>query len=477
MNSLFFAILILVTGSLAWAAPAPTLSLQSFLKEVREKHEGALSYKESALAAKERAEEGDLLLSPTLFSNMTIASDAKPTANPSFQGNKTLFESYELGVSKLTSFGLATKLYYTFSHTDIRGASPAFLPQPKYWDAKPTLEISQSLWRNGFGRETSAGVVALEAKALAESLTQNFKLKMLLTDAESAYWRVVVARELSGVQEKILEASKRLREWNAKRTKMALADKADLLQSEAGLQARTLELQGTKDEMEAAERALNSLRGSTETTVGETLEPLDPEVLLKISAPERKGHRDDVLAAEQGKKAAEAASDLSLEKNSPTFDVFGSVSLNGRDNGLGDAMRSSLKTERPTLAGGLKFQTPLDFGQISDDRRAYTREKKAAELFYQRKLFEEKQSWDELTRRLSDAKRRLSLTLAFQKTQSQKLEHERARLKRGRSVTYQVLLFEQDYSNAEVLRLKTELEILSIVSQLRLFAENAEKGV
>ena len=76
---------------------------------------------------------------------------------------------------------------------------------------------------------------------------------------------------------------------------------------------------------------------------------------------------------------------------------------------------------------------------------------------------------NELNLKVSEAKRRLGLAKEIEKTQQKKLENERARMKMGRSVLYQVVLFEQDYANSQLLTLKTELQILAFLSQMKTY--------
>jgi outer membrane protein TolC len=55
--------------------------------------------------------------------------------------------------------------------------------------------------------------------------------------------------------------------------------------------------------------------------------------------------------------------------------------------------------------------------------------------------------------------------------QKEKLEYEKYRFNLGRTTTYQVLTFEQDYAQALIARLRVEREILAIHSQLKTFTE------
>ena len=241
---------------------------------------------------------------------------------------------------------------------------------------------------------------------------------------------------------------------------------------EAGLQVRQLEYQTALDDLRSASLAFNNIRGKKNSDVPEELPSMDRTVTEKINIPEKKGAREDVKAAEQLTKVSAASADLGYEKNLPTLDVFGTVSLNGRDDTRGTAFSDSFKTDHPSYAVGIKFQAPINFLLTNDIRSAYAKEMKASELTFRRKQFEEEEQWNDLTKKLSEAKEKLRLTFLIEDSQSKKLERERERLKLGRSVTFQVLQFEQDYALSQMLRLKTQGEVLGLSAQLRTYGES-----
>ena len=435
-------------------AAADLFLLKDYLSQVREKH---LGYQGSTLMSEGailRSREASLLISPTLISNLQYLDDQKPTNNPAFLGNRTVYQSYSLGVAQQTQFGLLAKLTYNMTRTELSGVNTNFVPMPKFYNAVPSLELSQSLWRNGLGSETRATMKLLEAQAKATGFTESLKSKIILAEAESVYWRLTIAHELVAVAMSGVERAKKIREWSGRRASLALADKGDALQAEAGLQGKQLELQMALDEEREASKKFNSMRGQISETTSEELEKVNAENLLKLAAIEKKGKREDVLAADEARTAAQAASQLGRDKNAPTVDLVSSYSLNGRDPSVSKSISDATQTNQSTFIA---------------DRAGYIKEEKGAELNYQRKLFDEEMEWNELNLKFSEAKRRLGLAKEIEKTQQKKLENERARMKMGRSVLYQVVLFEQDYANSQLLTLKTELQFLAFLSQMKTY--------
>lgn len=450
-------------------AAGERLSLEGFLSQVRQGHLGVKGALEASAGARQRSVESGLLFAPALSLSVQLAKDDKPTMNPTFQGTGSVANAYSLGISQQTRFGLQGKISYNLNYYSIAGANPAFLSQPIFHEARPTLELSYALLRNRGGAEVRATEELLQAQALAMSFSEAFRAKMAIAEAEMSYWRLVFARRMVDVQKASLERAKKIRDWNLRRAQMQLADRADLLQSEAALQGRELELQGATDEVAAASRAFNSARGMPADQVLEELEGVDSERVSRLEAPPRVDQREDVKAAQQQERLSAASATAAIEKGHPNLELFAGVSLNGRDLGAGSAVSTSFTSQYPTVAAGVRLSTSLAAGTASEVREGYSHEKAGAASTYERRLFESEREWGGLEQRLSEARRRLELARSLEKAQSTKLTYERDRQSRGRSTTFQVLLFEQDYAGAQLAHLQAQAEVLRLIAQMKTF--------
>ncbi len=74
--------------------------------------------------------------------------------------------------------------------------------------------------------------------------------------------------------------------------------------------------------------------------------------------------------------------------------------------------------------------------------------------------------------KFQQAKDRLTIYDQLEKTQKTKLEYERVRRQRGRTTTQQVLLFEQDYEQAQLGRIKTMSDILQLLAQMKTYGSS-----
>ena len=201
----------------------------------------------------------------------------------------------------------------------------------------------------------------------------------------------------------------------------------------------------------------------------EALPEIDTDILGQLKVPERADMRDDVKAAQQAQRATEANAQLSLEKNRPSVDLFSTLALNSKNPAANTAFGDSFKNQKPSVLFGVKISAPLDIGAVSRSNSGWAKEQVAADLTFQRKALEQESDWSDLNRRLAEAKRRLELALQIEDAQQRKLTHERERLNRGRTTTYQVLLFEQDFAQAQLTRVQAEAEIINVLVQMKTF--------
>ncbi len=470
------------------------LALDDYIIEVKGNHPGLKGAVISSEAGQQRSEEGQIPNSFTFYSEIKLTSDAKLTP-PVFIGYDNITtNTYSFGISKITTFGLETKLHYdllTFDYnnpvirlslgpTPIGGNTAGDQGNtvfPFSWaNASPVLELKQSIWAGGFGRTVRATEDQTEAKALASSYEASFQAKSAIVKAEAAYWRLALARESLLVRRESLDRANKILDWNRRKFKLQLGEQSDVLQADAQVKTRELELIAAQNEERSASRDFNSLRNSDSRVVPEVIVDIRSLNLERIAIPKRAVLRDDVKAADQTMRATIAGATIAREKDTPTLDAFVSFALNGQRgydvaSNLSSAFGPSFSLNRPTRVVGLKFSIPLDIALVNKSRDAWRHEGIAAEMTYNRKLFEQEQNWKDLNESLNEAIQRFELSQRLESVQGEKLLAERKRLERGRTTTYQVLLFEQDLLSSQLARIRDQASILNIIAQMKLFGE------
>ncbi len=468
-----------------------SLSLEEFLGQVRAKNHEVQASIATIEATALRENSTDLMFTPQFVSTVARQYDEKPQGG-ALAGKSTAASSVSFGIQKLWSFGLQSQVSYSLTDIDImRDPVPATLPvigtaafpppvvpnplaalgdSSSYSEAQLKLELSQPLLKNGFGRDYENLRESTQAKLTAQRQGEQYKGRLLRTKAEFVYWQLALASEAVRTQEGALGRFQKIRDWVKSRVGMQLADKADLLQAEAGVKARRLELELSQRDRIGLARNFNSRRGVNGDKVDD-LQSISSRVLNDVPTAPGGVKRLDVEIAKQVEQVAQLEVEASREKFKSELNVFGTVAMNSdQKDSMGQAFRN-ISSDKPTLLVGLKFSTPLGRDLINRERNGLIKASESARADREAKEFAAQQEWEDLQRQLSDARIRLQLATEIEKAQKLKLEYERERHQRGRTTTYQIILFEQDYANAELGTIKAKADILSIQAKLKSFGD------
>ena len=477
------ALIVPVATSLA----AETISLDRYLKQVQSSHLGYKAAESNKSGAMITGTEIEMAYAPTVFANVQDTHDAKPNANPSLQGNATDTLSYMVGVGKMFSTGTQAKLSFGLNEIEIKGQHPSaelapFAPHPGFIVGGTTLEVSHPLWKNRNGRDLKNQLELLAAQAQATTAGETYKEKIILAEGEMAYRRLALANELMEMQQSSTKRFNKLRDWNKQRVSMQLADKTDLLQAEAALAGKAIELRQAEDDLKSASRAFNSLRGIQSDVVAEGLSMKGDSDIPEFAAQTSTPTRLDVQAAKEVVRLTAAKSQVESEKYKPNLEVFGQYTLNGRreygppavnevsqGSARVDTTSDSLGNKYPTRVIGIRISAPLGGDVKSRKDQALALERDAARLNAEQKDFEAKRDWTELTKRLADSRERLQLARNLEDIQKKKLDHEQTKQKSGRSTTYQVLMFEQDFAASQLNSIRIKAESFELISRMKTF--------
>ncbi len=175
---IIYAVLAILSQVTSLRAYSDTLSLDQYLGQVRTGNTGFRAAAESAEAGHLRARESTLLVSPMFYGNMQYTHDGKPPLTPLFNYDYQNTAVFSFGFSQNTPVGLNAKLHYdvmNFGYDGIRGY-PGLTSFSAFNNAL-VLELSQSLWSNGFGRGTRASQTAIESAARASGFAARYQAR------------------------------------------------------------------------------------------------------------------------------------------------------------------------------------------------------------------------------------------------------------------------------------------------------------
>jgi outer membrane protein TolC len=456
------------------ARPAP-LSLQDYLNQVMTQNPEARAKKEALTKAELRMNEAEVPLSPNLYATYDYKDDRVEPTNPIAPAH-SIGSVWKAGVKDQTKFGLGTDFYVSSSHVNLYGGNPQFIPLNDYYQNIAGVELTQSLWRNSFGESTRAQYALQKAKNRMDAFQAKFDLKNIQLKAENAYWSVATLNQIVKLQEENVDRARRLTAFMNKRVKMRLVDDVDGLQVQASQETRELELQTSLDERASAVRQFNTLRGVANDDVGELSDLPDSDAMLKeVKDSSKRMSREDFRAIFEKARIDEEEARGARSMIAPQLDLRAGVATNGLNNPHGtpaSAAWSELEHgNNPTWHVGFTFSVPLDYTLIHDMSRSYKSAQKSAESMKEYAEFAEERAWHDLLQQKLEAQRRFERSLRLEKTQTELVKRERARLMAGRSTTLQTTTIEQNYASAQIQRVRSQLALLQVHNLLKQWGE------
>lgn len=449
---------------------AYSMSLEEYLNLVKKDSLTFKANNEKVDSAKLLLSEADLFYTPEFFVDASYSDSEKPQNPPFYRAIKN--KNISLGIAQTFKFGLEAKLSYEALGFNMIGtpAVPGFNILAEYWDTSPKLELRMPLLSGGFGRRLRAEEESLRKQVIAEQQNAEAQTAAILAEAEANYWKLAIWQEVISIQEQALKAAESILSYVTKKRNMNLGDDSDVVQAQALVEAKRFELKISNDESRSTLRSFNKMANRQANQSAEQLEKVDFDKLENFEVPEKRpGDRADVLALQAQADLAMATAKLARERGKPTLDVFGQVAMHGQRAGFSDSMDQSFNSVYNTNMIGMNLKVPLFFGSLSNLDKGATKAQIAAQLTKESAEFNQEQEWVHLTESLKDIRENLKMLTKLESIQKKKLDIERRRFREGKTTTFQVLSFEQEYSQASATRVKLASDILGLLTQIQLY--------
>lgn len=465
---------------LTWQPLSFAMSLPEFLKEVEKNNKTVQTLQVSSEATELGTESADLDLAPVLSAQAGYINDKSPLGQFATLGvSETKTTSYSLGLAKKFSTGTGVSLSantYEIENTGL--ANPQFAQFSKFGVGSLGVGISQSLWKDFFGRATRLRWQRQEAATAAATGQFDLQKKLLLVGAEAAYWDFLYAKENVKLSQSSLERARRIESWTRRRVNDGISERADLYSAQALVAARQLQLVSAEDDMAAAKR---KVRDYLEMTDAQALPELTGDISKTRtlnSMVNGKGGRvvalEAYLASLDAKAQAFEAQETE-DKLSPDLVLSGSYNTNAFKEDMPHAMQSWTDTDRPTTKVGLQFVYVFDVGAKSAAVGASRKKALASKLMSERKMLESESAWVELNRRYSEMNKRVESASEISKLQTAAARAQSDLFNKGRSITANVISAEEDAGTAELNLIKLKSEQRKMEAQGRLFVVVEEK--
>ena len=452
------------------------MTLDDYLSLVKKQNRAFISFEKSTEAATARREAGDIELSPTALIKAQTLDDRRPQSFGTFLLNRQQITDYTLGLGKKFSTGTQAQLSADASETKMDAEDLSTRPPTNTTQTLGAgtlgISLSQSLWKDSFGTATR---LRRDRQAIVESSEkQNYNLqaKQLLVDAESAFWDYLYMKQEVLIRQDSLERAVKIEQWIKRRVSNGIGDSADLYNAQGLRAGRELQLISTQDEMTAAEK---KIRDTLELKEQDPLPDLQGEIggvrgldQMADGRGQKKVRLDSYLAVLEAKTKAISAQEVE-DSYRPDLVLSGQYKTNSFESSLGDAYQKISNTDKPTSGVALTLTWLLDGDLKNSVRQTARAEALAAALRQERKLLESQSSWSEINRRHHELTRKIQAALVASDLQTKKANAERDKLSKGRSITSEVVLAEQDAAESQLTLNKLRAEQRKLEAQGRLF--------
>lgn len=481
-NKLFFYIMVGMSA-LSWGS---TMTLEQYLERVKAQNKTVQSLMKSIEVAEHRRVSTDISLSPILTAQGLYMDDMKPNATmPYYMVTETKGNMYSLGLAKQFSTGtqgsVSANLNDLSMNVTDRMTNPAGVKSNmNLGTGGATVSLSQSLWKDSFGRATR---LRHEREGYSENLekaSQEILLQQVLIEAEAGYWDFLYLQDELKQRKESLDRARRIETWVHRRVDNGIGDKGDLLNAQGLVAARELQLLVSEDELTAMKKKMADV---LELDHQEVLPEMtdDMRKIRAVSFTKKMDERvrvlrlDTYLAVLESKAKTVGASEVE-EAYRPDLTLAGSYSTNSYDtiNGVSGAASKITDTSMPTTNIVMKLTWALDSEVKDAVKNVAKKEALASTLKKEQKFIESDTSWAELKRRHSELTKKIQAAKIMMDIQKQKALVEQDKLTKGRTVTSQVITAEQDAAEAELTLTKLFSEQRKLESQSRLFTSFQE---
>jgi len=123
-------------------------------------------------ASAEKPADAAMAYQPSVFATIQASFDKKELFSRLAAWFRTDYTLYQAGVSKLTEWELLQSFTTLATKTNIKDTNPMYVPEPSWYEAAPTLELSQPLLRTSLGSDLKNSVELQRVQGQLSALTE-----------------------------------------------------------------------------------------------------------------------------------------------------------------------------------------------------------------------------------------------------------------------------------------------------------------
>lgn len=440
------------------ATKLPALSLDDFLKRAVQQSDQfkSIELSEKALAAEIGSRTANLFTQMT-FETWNVTDRKDSYANNVNRQNDARWTG--ITFDKLFSTGTLASLNASYEMAE----QNTFMGSPLYradWE----VSLSQELWRNSFGRGTRLLQDSFQAELKSRQFDLLLQKQQLMSRFENFYWDLAFLYKQQEVQKLNIKRSEQILEWTRKRYNVSAALDTDVLQAQALLAIRKLDLADVENQIEKTWVALQDVMPESAAKSWQpdfnqlTLRRSLNELTLNPSASTPIRLETLILAYRQ--KQLQATYKSTTDEVRPSLALTFAHGRNGVRDNSGDAISRAGDDQTNYSAVGLVLTVDLDLDENNKRKDSVRFLAEANEALVKRVQRTNQLNWDDLKREVSSLQDQLMLATNLSNFQKTKSEKERRFYQQGRSTVFQAISFELDAAEAE-------LRVYRILNQLR----------
>lgn len=464
----------IVVSVFFWQSSVFAMSLQDYLKTVESKNKAAQSYEVSKEAIESRRIAEDIDLAPALTAGYNYELDKSPLGQFVVLGaTETETTTYSLGLSKKFSTGTTLGLAAATTEIENQGlTAPQFAQFSKAGTGSLGVSLQQSLWKDFFGRATRLRWERLEATTEAQKLNFDLQKKLFLVNAEAAFWDYIYALDSLQIGRESLQRAQKIENWTRRRVNDGIGERADLLQAQALVASRQLNLISVEDDLASAKRKIRDFLELSDADAFPDIkgDPAKSRPLNSmIEGTKGKVVTIDAYLASLSAKAQSVVAKETEDAFRPDLVLTASYNTNSLESDMAGATAQLGDTSRPTTKVGLNFVYLFDVAAKSSAKNAARKEALAAQLVSERKMMDSESSWIELNRRYIEMSKRIDSASKISSLQMKSAQAQSDLFNKGRSITKNVIDAEEDAANAALNLTRLRTEQRKMEAQGRLF--------
>lgn len=456
------------TASSASPASSPK-NLNDLIQLATDKSESLKAVDQSILSLEAEIRARDLELSAVLSADLADSRDQRTSLSQQrIPGHTQLFKTT---LAKPFSTGTSVSLLLSHQIADLTATGGD--GNLANWE----LSISQDLWRNSFGR----GIRLRQTSDTAELKSRRFQLlgqkQQLVIGIERIYWDLTLALKEEQVRLANIERSETLEKWIRDRVRKFAAESTDLLQVQALISQRKLELLENRNRIADLRVQIRQLIPLQEVedfqpqleSLEESRSPLNLLALAATSAS-AKPWSLAALSSSYRSRQAQLEADRVEDQLRPSLQAYLSHGRNGIEDTFTQSWNRAQTEDFMATSLGLRFSMELDTDLKSDRRRAAQLAAEARELEARAQRRQGDLAWVDLERQIRNLKAQTEEAKKLTKFQLQKSNEEHRRYRQGRSTAFQAITFETEAAVSQLRYYQTLSNLRKLESLARGFA-------